>query len=304
MGGVEPLPIYRPTCTICRVALDSNTEIRRSRRTPFVPDPLMTRLSLFVSVFCFISSTLVAQEIPPANVAPPMMRMNPTALVRMRAQLAAEYQQTLKTLQHIDPSDTKLIEMLKSQQADILAQMKQINDQMKTQGIPVPENEPETRRQPADIPDAKVPTNFAPSASVFHADDVLVQRRESDTTTRPALPTPVERTGTLPNQPNDLPPGMDPRVIAALKAEQERMEAAGVPRTTYYPSAKTDQNQTWENTNSPWAPRTAKEITELKQSVDSLQKEIKSMQETIKGLEAQIQLLNRNIILSLPKVSE
>jgi cell division protein FtsB len=50
--------------------------------------------------------------------------------------------------------------------------------------------------------------------------------------------------------------------------------------------------------SNPWAPKPAKELIEIKQTVDSMRTEIAALKETIKNLEAQIQLLNRNILLS------
>lgn len=50
--------------------------------------------------------------------------------------------------------------------------------------------------------------------------------------------------------------------------------------------------------DSPWTPKPAKEIVELKQSVTELQNEVMSLREQIKSLETQIQLLTRSILNS------
>jgi hypothetical protein len=66
----------------------------------------------------------------------------------------------------------------------------------------------------------------------------------------------------------------------------------GIPDATPW----LDQDRSWET--STWGPRLPKELTEVKQTVESLRKEVADLKDTIKALETQIQLLSRNILLS------
>lgn len=223
---------------------------------------------------------------------PGMPRMNPNMLLRMREQMTFEIQQTQRTLGFVDPSDTQLRDTLKQQQDELARQLKDINEQLKAQGVPV-EGQEAAATGTADptvpatglssIPRAQDPTMVPGGLPQAPADpNLLIQR--SGMPGGPIQQGMSGGIGTMPGmvQPSQLPPNMIPGM--------------GMPAPT--PPTEFDQDQAWAN--SPWTPQPSKELNELKQTVDSLRKELAEMKENIKALETQIQLLNRNILLNQP----
>jgi hypothetical protein len=222
---------------------------------------------LVILFFLAVSIVLAQQEETPLPVIPspakPAVKSNPAMLMRLRGQLAFELQQTQRTLGFVDPNDVQLVEMLKTQQAELTNQLKDITAQLSGAGAPVP-----PAGEPLVIPDAPVPEK------------------------RTAIPTSVDSMS-MPNPFLAPPAHVGPPVITPMP--QRPRDQRSVPPTQF------DQDQAWSD--SPWSPQPSKELTELKQTVESLRKDVGELKETVKALETQIQLLNRNILLSLPKTN-
>ncbi|MDR0870981.1 MAG: hypothetical protein LBN39_09330 [Planctomycetaceae bacterium] len=204
--------------------------------------------------------------LPPVyqNSAPALPRMNPAVLMKMRNDLTFELQNTQRTLGLIDPGDTELKKTLSEQQSELVNQLKDINTQLKSQGIPLDGED-------------------APAGMGMSGLPGLPQKRET-----------LMGGGAFPPNPAGLP-----ALNSGLPlTSQPMMPQPGqiLPQT---PPQPFDQDHAWNN--SPWVPQPSKELTELKQTVESLRSEIGSLKESVKALETQIQLLNRNILLSQPK---
>jgi restriction endonuclease S subunit len=211
----------------------------------------------------------------------------------MRQQLTFELQQTQRTLGFIDPNDKQLTASLQEQQAELTNQLKEINAQLKIQGIPAESQEPSVNNSftPKVI---DIVTGSAPPPPIDS--NPLIQRREN-LGTKPTTP----NTGTeltVPKEiPSPIPPFQPPfQPIPGIGITPPINNLAGTANPLPTPF---DQDQAWAD--SPWVPKPSKELSELKQTVDSLRKEINDLKENIKALETQIQLLNRNILLSQPK---
>ncbi|MDR0703982.1 MAG: hypothetical protein LBF88_03255 [Planctomycetaceae bacterium] len=267
---------------------------------------------LFLVLFLFGSTwtvSVTAQEIPPTlqesspepskptAISPTLPRMNPAVLFRMRQQLTFELQQTQRTLGFIDPNDKQLIASLQAEQAELTNQLKEINAQLKIQGIPIENQEPSvnnnlTPKATDMITGTATPLPVEPN--------LLIQRRENQGT-KPTTPnTGMELTAskeTLPSNVLPLPPFQPPfQPVPGIGIIPPINNPVGTANPLPTPF---DQDQAWSD--SPWVPKPSKELSELKQTVDSLRKEITDLKENIKSLETQIQLLNRNILLSQPK---
>ncbi|MDR3199746.1 MAG: hypothetical protein LBU34_17915 [Planctomycetaceae bacterium] len=236
-------------------------------------------------------------------IQPPLPRMNPMVLLRMKQQLTFELQQTQRTLGFIDPNDKQLIASLQEQQTELANQLKEINSQLKTQGIPIDNPVIGNEELPVNGLMPKIPNivpEILPSGTLPPVDpNLMVQRREIPAT---GITTPKETVLPVTPFPSTVPPvpgmGINPagnfinNPINTNPANNSLNSANPLP-TSF------DQDQAWSD--SPWVPKPSKELTDLKQTVDSLRKEVSDLKENIKALEVQIQLLNRNILLSQPK---
>jgi hypothetical protein len=243
-----------------------------------------------------LTSPELSPELPQSATIPPVLpRMNPAVLLRMRQQLTFELQQTQRTLGFIDPNDKQLTASLQEQQAELTNQLKEINAQLKMQGIPIENQEPSANNLTPKATDSVTGT----ATPLPVNPDLLIQRRENPGT-KPITPNSATELTT----PHDLPkpiaspippfqPPFQPIPGIGINPINNPIESA-TPLPTPF-----DQDQAWAD--SPWIPKPSKELSELKQTVDSLRKEIADLKENIKALETQIQLLNRNILLSQPK---
>jgi hypothetical protein len=267
--------------------------------------PLFLLLGIGISLV--LTSFAAAQEMtaePPLQPEPPrpsvmpmVPRMNPAMLLKMRTQLTFELQQTQRALGFIDPNDQQITTTLKDQQAELTSQLKEINEQLRTQGISADNGEsiptvsvaPPIESIKPVPPKTEVPT--LPGG--LPDSNLLIQQREPyspyppySPVTNSVPPSPISGT-TIPKA--AIPGQKMPDAIAAN---------SGVFPPPLQSPTGFDQDQAWAN--SPWVPQPSKELTELKLTVDSLRKEISEMKENVKTLETQIQLLNRNILLSQP----
>lgn len=254
---------------------------------------LFALLCLFGGAFVFAQEGPITppETAPPGFVAPEtaptaaMGRISPTQLLRMRSQLTRELQESQRILGFIDPSDTQLVALHKEQQAELVNQLKEINDQLKAQGVPVG-TEPSaatpgaTPLQPAEptlpsVPRAADPTLVPGGTPRAPADPNLLVQRRPDPNELPSL--------------NELPPEL--RAALENRTPQPGMPGMVLPPAQPTPPTPFDQDQAW--TESPWAVQPSKELTAVKDSVESLRKEVSELKETVKDLEAQIRLLNR-----------
>ncbi len=250
-----------------------------------------------------------------------MRGMNPTIMLRMRDQMTHELQQIQRQLGFIDPQDTQLQKTLKDMQAELLAQLKDVNTQLKEQGVPLPDEaldalgaaatgKPNLPAIPPETDPTLIPGGMPQPAT--KAEDIMVQRRTTpdEAADKMVVPRPMTKDETVDNmiQPpprNPLPNGMMGGFIPGQHGGMLGMPPGGmggmppaVPPNLGKSPTEFDQDQAWAD--SPWAPKPSKELSELKQTVDGLRKELGEMRETVKALETQIQLLNRNILLMNP----
>lgn len=206
------------------------------------------------------------------------MGMNPAMLMRMRDQLTFEIQQTQRTLGFLDPNDTQLSSTLKQQQTELLNQLKDVNAQLKAQGVPT--ESPVEGETPTD-PNLLIQRRDDPTLPMTPNSLIPSMPMPPSTPRMPDFPMPPNPMGAPGSFPGVLPPGAVPGTMPNI---------SGGAVTPF------DQDQAWAD--APWAPQPSKELTELKQTVDALRKELGEMRESIKALETQIQLLNRNILLN------
>ena len=256
---------------------------------------MMMRILLAFFVLCSFATAQELEPLPPqppvgprtpvaSPTTPPMRGVNPTMLIRMRDQMTFELQQIQRQLGFIDPRDTQLHKTFTDRQAELLAELKDLNAQLKEQGIAMLDDatatHPDLPRIPA-IPPGVDPTLIpgGMSSPPLRSEEVRIGLSVPDIPRDPRNPLPNEMMGgSVPGMPGIMP--MPSNVIPVVPA---------MPPTQF------DQEQAWAD--SPWAPRPSKELAELKQTVDGLRKELGELRESIKALDTQIQLLNRNFLL-------
>ncbi|MGL4595838.1 MAG: hypothetical protein ACRCUY_14040 [Thermoguttaceae bacterium] len=261
---------------------------------------LLLSVFVFVSVFISVESadfSVVAQEFPnspqtgegfagiPPRVPP---GINPVALMRFRDQLTMELQRIQQTIGFVDPADRQLLSTLQDQQADLIAQLKDINSKLKEQGMPLDaENGNAAGIAPNFMPPKNPNFQLPPQIS--------------------SMPRPVDPTltpGGIPQQPFDAPQwGNKGAAIPPSPFPMSPQMSPGMsPGMSPQMSPEMMHQMTDNNAISPWAsPTPPKELIALKETVEGFRKEVAEMKETIKALETQIQLLNRNILLNQPK---
>lgn len=288
-------------------------------------------------LFVLAASGLQAQDAPPNPLSQPQptnalqgmdsmsamqnMAARPmptTALLKWKNQISMELREIQRTIGRLDSTEVQLLATLKERQSEILKEMKEINTQLASQGVPLtPEGDAADMagNVPLPVSGANPPSTTDPN--------LLIQRR-TDPPMGMGMPPgavpgnpmqpPQQQWNTMGGAPNTMmpgtmgmqQPGMVPNPVGmqppGIGANPMNMQGMAVPASGPMPVApptEFDQDQAWAE--SPWNPRPSRELTELKQTVDSLRKELAEMRETVKSLETQIQLLNRNILLSQPK---
>ena len=119
----------------------------------------MTRLLPFLFVLVIVVAVSAQTQVPPAppglpvdeSVMPPprpmtaMQGVNPALLQRIQGDLNMELKQIQRALGFIDPQDAHLTETLKTRQAEVVTQLKDIAAQLKEAGIA-------TEEPPAEMP--------------------------------------------------------------------------------------------------------------------------------------------------------
>ena len=264
---------------------------------------MLTRTLFAVLVLC---SFVVAQESEPPPVGSrtpaisPLHGMNPTMMLRMREQMTRELQQIQRQLGFISPQDAQLQKTLNDMQAELLAQVKSIDAQLKEQGVPVPTDVAD-RPNISAIPPGADPT-LIPGGSPqqpMRAENILIQRPATgdETVDRMVIPQPSrmptgQPDGMVTPIPDPLPQGMMGGIIPGMPPQQPGMMPGMVPGGMPFEAMPAVPSM---------MPEPSKELAELKQTVDALRKELGEMRDTIKALETQIQLLNRNFVLMNPQ---
>lgn len=234
--------------------------------------PKMTMSRLLSAALLFVIALPVSAQDDAAYRRPLISRADaPSAiLLQTKTELTQKLQQIQQMLSVVSPGDTQFIETLKTQQAELTKQLRDVMQQLQTPDAPnTAELPPGLTVDSAMVP-GMLPTRIAesglPPVIPVHPSPMPAKRNE--------VPFPT---------PNYSMPVYVPTPVYN-------------PNPAYFPPNGHDQDRAWEI--PPWGPRLPKELTEMKQSIESLQKEIGDLKETIKALEAQIQLLNRNIVLS------
>ena len=261
---------------------------------------MLTRTIFAFFVLCSFAVAQESEPLPPqppvgpprTSVVSPLRGMTPTMMLRMREQMTRELQQIQRQLGFINPQDAQLQKTLKDMQADLLAQVKDIDAQLKEQGVPLPTDvadAPDRPNVPA-IPPVADPT-LIPGGTPQQptkAEDLLIQRpvTKDETAERMQVPAPVVPA-------NPLPTGMMGGIVPGTPGMLPQPPSPMQPQTSIVPFAPMPAVPSMGSEPS-------KEFVELKQTVDSLRRELGEMRDTIKALETQIQLLNRNFLLMNP----
>ena len=228
---------------------------------------------------------------------------DPAFLMRMREQLASDLRATQQALGLINPSDTQLVETLRTRQADLAKQISDVARELQTlntPGIGGMSQGPETRPGMTPLPPALVPIQpmqTMPEPGWRQPEPGMPPGMAGGIGIMPPGAMPgamMPMGGVQPFLPNGTP-------VAPMTTGGIPVDRMGVPFGYHLPM-DTPPNvpqwgapaQAWDH----WGPRLPKELTEVRQSVESLRKEITELRETVKSLETQIQLLNRTILLS------
>ena len=241
-----------------------------------------------------------------------MLPRDPALLMRMREQISLELQQTQRMLEFISPNDTQTLEILKTQQAELSKQLRDITQQMQTryqpQGLPT-EIMPGVSGTPSAIQGTIQGTQgtqgtiqgMPPGMSmpVTHTQESIWR------TPVPPMPAvgPYITPSTVPSTALPTAPGMPPDMYSRPVPMPLNRPEMPVPVPNVYNPPPYPNNAPWGDPTpnvwdmTPWGPKLPKELTDMKQSIEGLQQEVISLKETIRNLETQIQTLNR-ILLS------
>ena len=258
----------------------------------------MTRILCFPLLLAF-TLPLFAQEPPvPAQTDPPIpatvpepaslgqvLPRDPLLLMQLRERLARELQQTQQTLSVINPNDTLLVETLKTQQARLAKEIRDITQQMQTASL-------------GDSPGIgeRLPGQF--------------QTNPQSGRTPPMPPT--QGGLIVPEMPQTMPSGQfpgqpmmsqNPPASYGSNPFYPNPPYSPIPASPYYGSTPYGIPNWSDQGVVSWGPKLPEELTGVKQSIEALKKEVSDLKEMVKTLETQIQLLNRNFLL-IEKVRE
>jgi cell division protein FtsB len=238
----------------------------------------MTRFFCF-SLLLLVVLPLVAQEEPRLN--PMIPHGHQAVLMRMQNQLTQELQQVQRMLSVIPPTETQFLGTLQAQQTELTKQIRDIAQQLQA-------SEPVSTAAPPELSGMLLPQPTQGLLTVPPAPAVPGLGSTPPNGLSGMLPPPISTPGMV-SPPLPVPPQPNPYTITPAP----------------YPQADTLSYDPYQmvpmNPSMPWAPNTpstAKELTEVKQTVELLRKDIAELKDTVKALETQIQLLNRNILLS------
>ena len=232
-------------------------------------------------------------------------------LERMREDMAAELRDVSRHLSQIDPRDARFAESLKSEQSNLIEQIKAIDAQMKTvanpaapTGFPEPAFSPNELMPPGDIgtrmpviPPGKSLDNPLTPQGIRTSDDLLRQQTTETIKNLRALglndlADQEQRrldamSNQLPNQPSSqfLPPASS--TIPSTRPMLPRDETPTIMPGGFSPAT----------TRPAWTTPGTPEVAELKETIASLQTQIEQMRQDMKAIETQLRLLNQNILL-------
>ena len=295
--------------------------------------------SILFGFIVMFSSLLLAQEadipdlIAPPTPQPAMESAAPSArqqaiissirgrdagtLERMREDMTIQLRDLSRVMSQIDPRDTRFADSLKTEQTELIEQIKAIDAQMKlaaTQGnsmgvqdpaLPRDEAAPNPfaqgmRTSPPPIGTGVPPyspdrdfENPATSPGIRNADDFL---RQQTTETIKNL----RELGL-----NDLA-DQEQKRLDALSRQPNQPSNQILPPGSMLPSPRPTlpRDETpIQNNFSPAAPRpvwnsqSSTEVAELKETITSLKTQIEQMRQDMKAIETQLRLLNQNILL-------
>jgi len=250
----------------------------------------MTRLLCFTFVL-LLSLPVFAQETPvPMGMELPQ---DPAYLMRLREDITLQIQETQRILGLVNPSDTRTIDTLRIQQAELTQQLRDVIQQLQTAAPPgMGRNAGMT---PPGMPPMSVqqqlPTQQMPSWGAAGIGMGGTGGTVSPVMTDPNLMYGYSNVDPMTGQPLTAPPAMMPTPImpSALPgmppfSPPAQWGGMGVP------------NPAWGGTAQETVlPR---ELTEVKQTLDTLRREVSELKELIKTLETRVQLLNRDLMLN------
>lgn len=196
-------------------------------------------------------------------------------LLQIKAELAMELREIQRMVDSLAPeqADSQFAKMLKAQQSDALAQLLEIDKQLKAMGV---NTDPPGTAQTTETPQIASPTVGTTNPGTAPVQPVLNNEPDWEAILKGEQRPVAETTN------RDIPPELAELLLGG-SAPQPVIPKVARPEDILNPSVQPPQD--------PWAPKPSKEIVELQTTVNSLQGEIKQLQKQIDSLEAQISLL-------------
>jgi hypothetical protein len=227
---------------------------------------IMKRLFSIIIVFCFTPMLLaqiqqgpvspqpspLADNVPPSMPRPSMalQGVNPDLLLRIQSDLNMELKQIQRALSFIDPQDSHLSQTLSTRQTEVLAQLKDITEQLKNAGIITPDIVAEETR----------PANSLAPAVTTPAPTVQIQTPAEVIDDNSSL-LPVRRT----HQFTPVPPSMPPDLTAI-------------------------SNESWDAPPSKELVLLRQTISEMRNEITTLRQDIKALETQVRLLNQNILL--------------
>jgi hypothetical protein len=255
----------------------------------------MTRILCFPLVL-LLALPMFAQESELGQLGQPLPR-NPGLLMQMRDDITLKLQQNKDMQRHVGPNDVQFAEMLQTQEAELVRQLRDIMQQIQEGSQPPVPVAPgnggmvQDRNMPGRnaIPSGMIPGQ--PPAPPMPISREPLQVPPGGQSAIPGIPP-----GMYPGmQPGMYTPTQSPTGITQYVPPQPPYAPFPVPMQ---PNWREQEPQWGGDVTPPWAPKLPQELTEVKQSVESLRKEVADLKETIKSLEGRIEMLYRAILMS------
>ena len=230
----------------------------------------MTRFFCF-SLLLLVVLPLVAQEEP--RLTPMIPHGHPAVLMRMQQQLTQELQQVQRMLSVIPPTETQFLGTLQAQQTELTKQIRDIAQQLQASELM------STAAPPEELSGMLPPQSMQGLFTV--------------------PPAPAGAVDPLAGMSPPLPVQPQPNPYTIMPAPYPQADTLSYDSFSMTHPMVHPVNPMYAPPMPGAAPNgTAKELTEMKQTVELLRKDIAELKDTVKALETQIQLLNRNILLS------
>lgn len=226
--------------------------------------------------------------------------------------LLAELKNIQGTLAQVNAgTDQQFHESLQSQQAELLRQIQDIDQQMKSPSS-IPENfipgmpgaaTAPTTPFPLNSGLASPPSGLGTQPATFPGmpmnQEAMNWQNMMNQAQSATIPNPVtDQIKNLENAAQQLRAAGQHVLADQMLQQIEQLRQIGTtspaPAAVTQPATPSSPEMTAYT--SPWMTQPAKEIVELKNSVDSLRAQIEQMQAGINALENQLQLLNRNMV--------